>query len=100
MNNQKSFRFKIIMGKTIRHKYTRNLFHNGDRGPLHTLLKEHRETEAGLIKDWRNLLHRRDYKSDRAGGWRHISSQLCRTRLNRKVQKEINEEIENYEFRS
>lgn len=86
------------MGKTIRHEYTRNLLHNGDRGLSHTLLKEYHETNAGLIKDWRNLLHRRDYKSDRNKGWRHISSQLCRTRLNRKVKQEIQNQIaESYE---
>ena len=87
------------MGKTIRHEYTRNLFHNGDRHSGHSsLLKEHRETCAGLIKDWRNLLHRRDYKSDRAGGWRHISSQLCRTRMKRNNKKEIQNQIsESYE---
>ena len=83
------------MGKTIRHEFTHNLFHNGDRRSGHSLMKEHHETKAGLIKDWRNLLSRRDYKSDRAGGWRHISSQLCRTRLNRTIQKEIEQELEN-----
>ena len=83
------------MGKTIRHEFTHNLFHNGDRRSGHSLMKEHHETKAGLIKDWRNLLSRRDYKSDRAGGLRHISSQLCRTRLNIAVQKEIEQELEN-----
>ena len=72
------------MGKTIRHEFTHNLFHNGDRRSGHS-----------LIKDWRNLLSRRDYKSDRAGDLRHISSQLCRTRLNIAVQKEIEQELEN-----
>ena len=40
------------MGKTIRHQFTHNLFHNGDRRSEHSLMKEHRETKAGLIKDW------------------------------------------------
>ena len=39
------------MGKTIRHEFTHNLFHNGDRRSGHSLMKEHRETKAGLIKD-------------------------------------------------
>ena len=77
------------MGKTIKKEHTRCLFHCGDRGPKHTLEKEHYQTHAGLIKDWRNLIQRRDYKSDRNGGWRHISSQLCRTRLKRNFQNEL-----------
>lgn len=79
------------MGKTIRQEHTSKLGHNGDRGPKHSLLREYNRTKTIMIKDWCYLINNRDYESDRQKGWRHIGTKLCRTRLKRDVQNEINQ---------
>ena len=39
------------MGKTKRHAPTRNLLHNGDRGPRYSLMCEYHQEGTGLLKD-------------------------------------------------
>ena len=82
------------MGKTKRHEPIRNLLHNGDRGPKHSLMREYHQEGTGLLKDWRNLLQRRDYDSDRNKGWRHIINKLCRSRQKQKFRKLLTEELD------
>ena len=57
------------MSRTIRHEYNKCLFSNGQRGHHNTLIKEfHGRSLMGgiwLVKDSRNMLDRRDYRSDR-----------------------------------
>ena len=84
------------MSKTIRHEQRRNLFKNGERGHHNTLLREYYEMNTGVIKDWRGLLVRRDYESDRLKRDRSLITKLCRTRSKRNwkndVENQLNEE--------
>ena len=84
------------MGKTIKHKLTRNLFHNGERNHHNTLMKEYYQMGTGIVNDWRGLIDRRDYESDRCKRDRSILTKRCRTRLKRTwktiVKDTLNEE--------
>lgn len=82
------------MSRTYRKPYTKNLFHNGEHGHHNSLTKEFNGIDGcGPIKAWRNLIDRRDYKSDRNKGVRKIMTQKRRTVMKRNTEKLINEQI-------
>ena len=84
------------MGKTIRREQRRNLFKNEERGHHNTLLREYYKMNTGVIKDWRGLLIRCDYETDRLKTDRNIMTKLCRTRSKHywknEVKNQLNEE--------
>lgn len=85
------------MSRTYKKKHTSSLFHNGEHGSHNTLLREFREVNTGgwLVKQSRGLIDRRDYKSDRNKGVRHMLNKMRRTALKRKANAIINEALEN-----
>jgi len=83
------------MSKTYRKQYTKSLFHNGEHGPHNTLLREFKGLRCGTVKAARNLLDRRDYESDRLGGWRRVSNKIRRNHIKNEVRNIINEELNN-----
>ena len=60
-----------------------------------TLTREFKGTGANEIKYWRFRMGQRTDKSDRMGGWRHISSHARRTAMKRNDQRLIEEELNN-----
>ena len=83
------------MSRTYRKKYTSNLFHNGEHGPHNTLLREFKGLRCGTVKAARNLLDRRDYESDRLGGWRRTSNKIRRNHMKNEAKDIINNELNN-----
>jgi len=81
------------MSRTIKHAQRRNLFHNGERGHHNSLLREYYQTHTGVVKDWRGLINRRDYDSDRQKRDRSMITKLCRTRMNRDWKAEVKNQL-------
>lgn len=78
------------MSRTYKREHRSNLLKNGQRGHHNTLTREFKVLPGGAeVKNCRNLLNRRDYKSDRLGGMRRIGTKQRRTALKRIAQKEI-----------
>ena len=83
------------MSRTYKRKHRSNLFKNGQRGHHNTLTREFKGLPGGgyVVKDRRNLIERRDLKSDRLGGIRKIGTKQRRTALKRLAQEEINRDL-------
>ena len=79
------------MSRTYRKEHTSNLFHNGEHGPHNTLLKEFKGLRGGTVKSARNLIDRRDYKSDRLNEWRRVMNKIRRNHLKNEAKNIINE---------
>ena len=79
------------MSRTYRKEHTSNLFHNGEHGSHNTLLKEFKGLRGGTVKSARNLIDRRDYKSDRLNGWRRVMNKIRRNHLKNEAKNIINE---------
>ena len=83
------------MSRTYKKIHRSNLFKNGERGHHNTLTREFKGIGfgGGMVKDCRNLINRRDLKSDRLGELRHAGTKKRRNYLKRQAQKEIEEGI-------
>lgn len=81
------------MSRTHKKQYTKSLIRNGQRGHHNTLLKEFHDCSVGLVKDSRNLLEKRDYRSDRYKKTRLIAGKKRRAYMKRLTNKTISEEI-------
>ena len=83
------------MGKTYKHLYTSNLYHNGPHGHHNTLTREFKPCNQGgwTVKGIRGLINTRDYKSDRLKGIRKILNQARRNYLKVEANKIIEEEL-------
>ena len=79
------------MSRTYKKEHHSSLFKNGQRGHHNTLTREFKGLPGGgsEVKNCRNLLNRRDFKSDRLGGMRRIGTKQRRTALKRIAQGEI-----------
>lgn len=81
------------MSRTHRKQYTKSLIRNGQRGHHNTLLREfHGCSSIGLVKDSRNLLEKRDYRSDRYKKIRLITGKKRRTYMKKFANEIISEE--------
>ena len=80
------------MSRTHKKQTTKSLYGNGQRGHHNTLLREF-HGQIGLVKDSRNLLEKRDYRSDRYKKIRLIVGKKRRTYMKRLANKTISDEI-------
>lgn len=81
------------MSKTHKKQFTKRLFRNGQRGHHNALLREfHGCSSIGLVKDSRNLLEKRDYRSDRYKKIRLIVGKKRRAYMKRLANEIISEE--------
>lgn len=82
------------MSRTYKKQTTKSLYGNGQCGHHNTLLREfHGCSSIGLVKDSRNLLEKRDYRSDRYKKIRLIVEKKRRALMKRLANKTISEEI-------
>lgn len=81
------------MSRTHKKQTTKSLYGNGERGHHNTLLREFHGRSIGLVKDSRNLVERRDYRSDRYKKIRLIVGKKRRALMKRLANKTISEEI-------
>ena len=81
------------MSRTHRKQYTKSLIRNGQRGHHNTLLREFHGQSIRLVKDSRNLVERRDYRSDRYKKIRLIVGKKRRAYMKRLANKTISDEI-------
>ena len=82
------------MSKKNKKQFTKRLFRNGQRGHHNTLLREfHGCSSIELVKDSRNLLEKRDYRSDRYKKARLIAGKKRRAYMKRLTNEIISDEI-------
>lgn len=85
------------MSKTYKKKFTKNLFHNGNRNHHNSLSREFhgRDLMGGiwLTKDTRNMFDERDYQSDRMKRIRKIAGKKRRLYMKNFVNEIICEEL-------
>ena len=85
------------MSKTYKKESFKSLFRNGQRGHHNTLIREfHGRSLMGgiwLVKDSRDLLNRRDYRSDRYKRIRKAAGKKRRLYMKKFANEIINEEF-------
>jgi hypothetical protein len=81
------------MSRTHKKQTTKSLYGNGQRGHHNTLLREFHGCSIGIVKDSRNLVERRDYRSDRHKKIRLIIGKKRRAYMKRLTNKTISDEI-------
>jgi hypothetical protein len=84
------------MSRTYKHKYTSNLFKNGEHSHHNSLTREFKGVDGGgwLVKNSRGLIDRRDYESDRNKGIRHIINKKRRIYIKRQTTRLVEDDIQ------